>query len=345
MTVQNVRASRKSHQNSDPEQSVASRRNRVLTALEEYGLFLLLAAVVVVFSMLPATSDLFLTSANARTLLGNQSVLAVLALASIIPLIAGQFDLSVAAVLGVSSMVLAAITTDAGQPLWVGILAAIAFGLLVGLINGYLVAVVGVNSLIGTLGVSTALLGLATAYSANPINHVPISLTLFGSSLTAGLPTMFFVLIAFSALCYFVLDYTPYGRQLTATGSNAASARLVGIRVPRVQMRCFLWSGGLAAAAGVLQASRSGVGDANVGAGFLLPALAAAFLGSTAIRPGHFNVLGTIVAIFFVATSVNGLTLAGIDPWVQDVFNGVALIAGVSFSAIMRRHRSGGEPV
>ena len=222
---------------------------------------------------------------------------------------------------------------------------ALLFGLLVGVINGFLVAYVGINALIGTLGISTLLLGVSAAYAPTPIVEVPEQLTRFGTGTWLGLPSMLFVLLVFVVFLYWLLDYTPYGRRLTAVGSSIASARLVGINVRPVVMSSFMLSGTLAAAAGILQIGRSASADASVGNSFLLPALAAAFLGSTAIRPGRFNIIGTLVAIFFLAVAVSGLTLLGLEAWIQDVFNGLALVLGVAVSAIIRQRRRGGEAV
>lgn len=318
-----------------------SNKGGLLLAAERYGLVGLLIGIVVMFSLIPATSALFPTPSNVTNLLGNQSVLAVVALASIVPLITGQFDLSVGVIMGVSSLVVAGVTRDMGLSLPAAIAASLLLGLLVGSLNGCLVAYVGVNALICTLGVSTALLGIASAYTQNPILDVPVALTQFGVASFLGIPAVSFVIIAIAAVVMYILGYTPFGRRLEAVGSSVSAARLVGIRVERVQFQSFLLSGLLAAVAGVLQAGRSSVGDATVGTSFLLPALAAAFLGATAIKPGKFNVLGTIVAIFFVASAVSGLTLAGIEPWIQDVFNGGALVIGVTLSAVIARRRRG----
>ena len=311
----------------------------VLPLVERYGLVLLFALVLIFFTVYSGSARVFPTAVNFNTIVGNQSVLALVALASIVPLIAGQFDLSVGAVLGCSGVVTAALIRDAGLPVPIAIAVGIAFGGVVGIVNGFLVAYVGVNALIGTLGVSTALAGLAYAYSATPIIDIPSSLTKFGAEKWFGLPTMLFVLVLFAISLYYLLDYTLFGRRLNIVGSNAEAARLVGIPVRKVTMGSFVTSGLIAGVAGVLQVCRSGSADSLIGNSFLLPALAAAFLGATAIRPGRFNVVGTLVAVFFLAASVSGLTLSGVESWIQDVFTGVALVAGVSISSIISKRR------
>jgi ribose transport system permease protein len=330
---------------SDETATAGRSRDRRLDFAERYGLLGLLIATVILFSVLPSTQASFPTSANINNIVGNQGVLAIVALGSILPLLTGQFDLSVAATLGGSGIVVAAFTHSVGLPLAPAIAIALIFGLVVGVVNGFLVAYVGINALIGTLGTSTLLLGLSAAYAPTPIIDVPQQLTRFGIGTWLGLPSMLFVLVVFTVVLYWMVDFTPYGRRLTAVGSSVASARLVGINVRPVVMSSFMLSGVIAAAAGVLQIGRSGSADPTVGNSFLLPALAAAFLGSTAIRPGRFNILGTLVAIFFLAVAVSGLTLLGLQAWIQDVFNGLALILGVAVSAVIRHRRHGGEAV
>jgi len=320
-------------------------RERVLVVGESYGLVVLLALVVAFFSVWGKTSEVFPTSANFDNIVGNQAVLAIVALAAIIPLVCGQFDLSVGAILGLSSVVAAKLMADTGLPLAVCGLAAVATGTGIGLINGLAVARLGINSLITTLGVSTVLGGIAVAVSGNQpiVQGIPGSLVTFGTGKFLGLPNTLYVLAFAALLVLYLLEHTPYGRYLHAIGSNREAARLVGIGVDRLVFRSFVLSGAISGAAGFLQVARSGSGDPQLGVNFTLPALAAAFLGATAIRPGRFNVGGTLVAIFFLAASVSGLTLAGAEAYVQDLFNGSALFAGVAVSTLIARQRLRGR--
>jgi ribose transport system permease protein len=309
--------------------------------LERFGLLLLLVLVVVYFSLSSATSDTFPTAENFDIIVGNQSVLAIAALATIIPLVCGQFDLSVGAVLGASSVLTAALLADVHVPLVLAITCGIAAGAFIGLVNGLLVAKLGINSLIATLAIATVLAGVSQAYhdGTPTVTGIPASLTTFGSGQTLGLPTTLFLLLAIALLVSYTLEQTPFGRKLRSVGSSVESARLVGLPVDRLVLTSFVLSGALAGAAGVLQLARSGSGDPQVGPNFTLPAIAAAFLGATVIRPGRFNVPGTLVAIFFLAALVSGLTLSGTAGWVQDVVNGAGLIAGLAISTLVARHR------
>ena len=320
-------------------------RERALLLGECYGLVALLGLVVVFFSIWGKTSAVFPTAANFDNIVGNQAVLAIVALAAIIPLVAGEFDLSVGAVLGLASVVAAKLMSDTGLPLAVCGLAAVATGTAIGLVNGLVIARLGINSLITTLGVSTVLGGIAVAVSGDApiVQGIPDSLVTFGTGKFLGLPNTLFVLAFAALLVLYLLEHTPFGRHLHAIGSNAVAARLVGIGVDRLVFRSFVLSGAICGAAGFLQVARSGSGDPQLGVNFTLPALAAAFLGATAIRPGRFNVGGTLVAIFLLAASVSGLTLAGAQAYVQDLFNGSALIAGVAVSTLIARQRLRGR--
>lgn len=343
-------ASSETRQLPEPEE-VSSRKARArggvgagaLQVLERYGLLVLFGLVVLWFSIVGESAGVFRSRANIDLILGNQSVLAILALAAIIPLIGGQFDLSVGPVLGISTIATSAALSRFGAPVLVAVLIGVALGAAIGLVNGVLIAKVGVNSLITTLGVSTVIAGAVQWYTEGQsiIRGIPSSITDQGTGTWLGLPRTLFFLVAVALCVYYLLAYTPYGRYLHSVGSNAQAAKLVGLRVDRIVLVSFVISGTLAGLAGVLQVARQGGGNPQIGPGFVLPALAAAFLGATVFRPGRYNVPGTVLAIFFVAVGVSGLVLSGFEPWVEFVFNGLALIVAVALSTVIARRRSG----
>ena len=153
---------------------------------------------------------------------------------------------------------------------------------------------------------------------------------------------MFIITLGVGAVAWYFFTHTPYGRSLYAIGSNATAAKLVGLPVRKNVWWSFVVAGSIAGVAGVLQLARTGSGTASDGNSLLFPALAAVFLGATAIRPGFFNVIGTLIGAIFVSISVSGLTLSGASGWASNVFNGVALLAAVGLSTYLgRRQRSG----
>jgi ribose transport system permease protein len=312
----------------------------LIEALERYALVLLLIAVVVFFAVYPETSDTFLTSQNIRNIVANESVVGIAALAALVPLVALQVDISVGAVLGLVGLVVAKLTVDSGWALGTALLAGLAVGAAIGVANGLLIARIGASSFITTLGITTLIGGLASLYSHDEtIVGVPQSLLNFGNQTWLGVPRPTWLLIVVAAGVAYLLRYTVTGRQLLYIGSNPASARLVGVRVERLVFGAFVLSALIAAVAGLLQLARTGSGNPQIGTGLTLNALAACFLGSTTIRPGQFNVPGTLVGVFFVAVSVNGLTLAGAADWVEPAFNGAAVIVAVAIATVLARRR------
>jgi ribose transport system permease protein len=316
---------------------------RILRFVERFGLLLLLVGVIVFFSAWSKTGLYFHTRTNFRNIVSNESVIAVVALATIVPLIGGNFDLSVGATAVLADIVAGAAMSHHHASIAFAIVLALAFGATIGLVNGLIVAKAGVNALIATLGSATVIQGLVQWYTNGlPIaTGIPGSLTNVVTHRWLGVPRIAVFMIVAAVFTWYVLNQTPYGRYLQSIGSNRVAARLVGIRVDPTIVLSFVLAGILAAVAGVLQLAENGTAVPQNGlAIYLLPALAAAFLGATTIRPGRFNVLGTLVAIFFIACTVQGLNYAGVTSWVQDVFNGTALVLAVALTALLGR-RSG----
>lgn len=316
-------------------------RHVALEGLERGGVPLLLIALFVFFAVNPTSGSVFIGSANIKNILGNQAVVGLVALAMVIPLVSGYFDLSVAATACAANVALASTIGPHGWPLALGIAFAILLGAVIGLIIGFLVAKLGLNAFVVTLGAFTLIGGLAQLYTKGAAirEGIPSSFTAWGSETWFSIPKPFYLLIVVALVSWYVLAHTPFGRYLEGIGSNESAARLVGIGVTRTVWTSFILSGVLAAIAGVLQTSRSGVGSDEVGSAILFPALTAVFLGATTIRPGQYNVWGTVIGVYFVAVSVSGLTLLGAETWVQPVFNGGALIIAVALTTFLARAR------
>lgn len=326
------------------EPRIAPKQSLWLLNLERFALPGIFILVLLFFGLWSKTGSTFSRVANFQEVGSSQAYLGILALASIIPLICGEFDFSVGPIAGVSQVATAAAMSRFHAPLAVAILIGIAFGAFIGLNNGNVIARIGVNSLIVTLGTSGILLGLVNWYTNGQSISLGISPTLinFGASNWLGIPRVFFLLVIVALLVYYLLQHTPFGRYLTSVGSNRQAARLVGLRVERLTLMAFVLSGALAGLAGVLLVARTGSANPQIGTlPDTLQALAAVFLGATCIRPGRFNVLGAMIAIYFIAFSVTGLQIAGVATWINDVFNGAALFIAVVLSTAIGRRRAG----
>lgn len=310
--------------------------------LERFALPLLLLGVIIVFSTLASTSDTFTSPENWRNVLGNQAVLGILAVASILPLVVGHFDLSIGAQASITQIAVAAAMSKHGVAMVPAVLVGIALGATIGLVNGLLIAKLRINALITTLGVATVIAGLISLYTKGTtiVEGISPQLIEIGQGNWLGIPRTTYFLAGAAAVVAYILGHTIYGRRLHLVGSNPSAARLVGLRLDRLVLSTFVLAGALAGLAGALLVARNGNANPASGSDYTLLAVAAAFLGATSIKPGRFNVAGTLVAVFFLAFSVNGLNLAGVDPWINDVFNGTALVVAVGLSAVFARQGS-----
>jgi len=310
-----------------------------LTGLERWALVVLLVVSFAFFALDGTTSETFLSAPNLRNVLGSQAVIGVLALASLPPLIAREFDLSVGSICVLASIIIAKAMADLSLPLGLAIVTGLVVGGAIGLMNGWLVAYLRVNALIATLGVGTVITGFvqATTDGNSIVGGISPDLVSFGAGQWLGLPRTVYALGVVGVIIAYILVQTPYGRYLHFVGSSPASTRLVGVDVARTVLGSFVISGVLAGLAGALLIAQNGNATPQPGADLTLTAVSAAFLGATAIRPGRFNVIGTIVAIFFLAFSVNGLTLLGVDAWINGVFTGAALVVAVAIAALLGR--------
>jgi ribose transport system permease protein len=295
------------------------------------------AALVGVFALFGAIEPgTFLTSVNVQNILGSQAVLVVVTMGLLLPLTAGEYDLSIAAVLTLSSVVVALLNVQQGWPVgWAG-LTAVAVGAAAGFINGALVVRLDASSLVITLGSGTFISGLALWISnSQTIDGVSHSLVDPVSTWKLlGIPLAFFYGLALCVATWYVLGFTATGRRLLFTGRGRRVARLAGIRVGRARLGVFVASGAISAIAGVLYTGTNGGADPSSGASFLLPAFAAAFLGATSVEPGRFNAWGSFIAVYFLASGVTGLQLLGVASFVQQLFYGGALILAVAISRI-----------
>jgi ribose transport system permease protein len=302
------------------------------------GLYLW-AAFIVTFSIWQPS--LFPTSSTLHSVAAQQAIGAMMAIAVLIPLAAGAYDLSVGATINFATILVSVLLVNEHWSMWLGIAASVACCSLIGVVNGFLVVKAGVNSFIATLGVA-AVVGAVQTVVSNQSQPLPPQGNAW-MNLTQvqwfGFQAVFWYLIVLAIIVWWLMARTPAGRYLHAIGGNAEAARLSGVAVGQWTWLSLIASSTICGIAGVLYASLSGPSLA-FGAGLLLPAFAAAFLGSTQLQPGRFNVWGTVLAVYVLATGVKGLQLVTSVQWLSDMFNGVALIAAVAF-AVWRQRRAG----
>jgi ribose transport system permease protein len=277
--------------------------------------------------------DTFLQWDTWKALIDSQAVTAILAIGLVIALSAGAFDLAIGAELGFGSILVAWFLIDKGVPVVPAIALTLLAGAAVGLINGLLIVKVKIDSFIATLGMSSILLALiAWVSSSQQILGLPEGFQKIGTTEVLGLTLPVYLMLLVGLAVWYVLERTPLGRRVYATGGNIEAARLAGVRVAAVVVGSLIACGAIAAFSGLLVSANLATGDPTIGPAYLLPAFSAAFLGSTQFRGGRFNVWGTIVAVIVLATGVKGLQLAGAPIWIPDFFNGAALLLAVGLA-------------
>ncbi|MGW3481559.1 ABC transporter permease [Rhodococcus indonesiensis] len=305
--------------------------------VEKYALVLALVTVVLVFSAL--RPEVYPTANNLQNILGSQAVLLILALGLIVPLTAGEFDLSAVSTMSLAAMTIAVLNVQQGWSLLPAIAVAVLVALVVGVVNAVLVVRLHIDSFIATLGSGTVVLGvvqwISDSTSVTGIDAALVDATI-GTRLF-GVSLQFYYALALVLLTAVIFQYTPIGRRLLFVGRGPQVARLSGLHVDRIRGGALVTSALVAALAGIVYAGMLGGADPSSGQSFMLPAFAAAFLGATAIVPGRFNAFGTLVAVYFLVAGVVGLQMLGVASFVQQLFYGGALVVAVALSGAVRR--------
>jgi ribose transport system permease protein len=299
----------------------------------------LLALMVLVFAL--ALPGKFFVYDNLIGLMNTQAIAAIVALGLLFPLAAGAFDISIAGAITLSVVLVSWLfqTTTGSMPIPAAIAITLAAAVVIGAINALLVVRIQVDPFIATIGTSSVMLGIAEMIGNGETigKNIPGGFTDLGREKIFSIPLPVIYVVVLAIVLWYVLEQTPYGRRVYATGAGGEAARLSGVRTKKILASVFLVSAGCAVLAGIIYAAELGAAPPNTGASFLLPAYASAFLGSTMIRPGRFNVGGLMVAVLIVAVGINGLQLAGTPFWVVDVYQGTILIIAVSLARLRGR--------
>jgi ribose transport system permease protein len=303
-------------------------RNELAIRLSLVLVFLLL---FLLFSLLRPGQ--FPTSTNISAIISQQGIAALAAMAITVTLTVGEFDLSIGGIIGIVALVGAWGFGQGWNSPTVGV-AGLAAAVLVGGINATLVVAFRLTSFIATLGVSMLLSGLALMITggATLYRGIPQGYHAIATTRILGVPSLAWLILLVAVALWYILDCTPAGRFLRATGSGREAASLIGIRTDRYIVAAFLLAALVAGIAGLLLISNNGAVSTTAGQNYTLPAYAAAFLGATSVRPVRFNVFGSAMGVLVLSIGVSGLTMIGAPIWVPAVFNAVALIFALLFA-------------
>lgn len=326
-------------QPAEPSAAVALRSSGYGWFAARFAVIGVWALLIVLFCVL--RPDTFMTSGTFKTILGgsSQTTLVFLTAALLCTILVGEFvDMSIASNFGLSATLVTVLNVDHGWNVWLAALIGLAAATAVGAINGWLVVRVNVNTIVVTLGMGTLLLGIALWLSdLMPISGLPASFEKVATQPILGLPIGFYYGLILMVGFAYLLHVTPLGRNMRFVGENREVSRLAGVRVTRIRMGAFTIGGFIAGLGGVLAVAQTGGFDPNSSQAYLLPIFAATFLGTAVLQPGRFNPLGTLVAVFFLATGVLGLQLLGATSWVSNVFYGGVLVVAVTISTVLHQ--------
>lgn len=292
-------------------------------------------AMIIVFSLW--SPDKFLHVQTLKDILNQNAIVGLAALVLAAPLACGALDLSIGAMMGLGG-VTAAVLLAAGFPVWLAIVLAVTLCGIAGCLNGLVVIGLKVNALIATLATSLLFYAAQVGLSGNRIMTEGLSggFLKLAQGIFAGITYPVFYFIALTLFLVYLLERSPIGRRVYASGYDALAAKLVGINVNRIKMVAFVASGSVAGFAGVVAASRVQAATPTNGMEYLFPAITAVFLGATQFRGGRFNPWGTMVSVLVIGTGEAGLIIAGAPSWSPDVFTAVLLIVAVGAASARR---------
>ncbi|WP_244425911.1 ABC transporter permease [Mesorhizobium amorphae] len=317
------------------------RRALLMRLLGTYGTIIVLGSMLLIFSVLqPGT---FATIGNFRNIINDMAIGTIVAAGLTVPLVAGDFDLSIGYVASFCGLLVVGLLSYSGLSIPLAIVLVVGLGTLIGIVNGIVVSKIGVNAFIATLGTGTIVVGLNYAYSGG----IPLQLTqsreFTGIAIgrIAGVPHLVIIMAVVLALLWVILNRTVQGQHIKAIGVSPESARRAGVAVDRSRIVAFAIASTCAAIGGVLMASNLGSGQVTAGDSFMLTSFSAAFLGSAALREGQFHILGTLIGVLTVAVGNNGLAMIGAPIFTQFLFTGSLLVVAVALGGIGRRYGRG----
>lgn len=321
---------------SDQQVYKSEKRSLRLALPKGAGLIWVLIGLCVIATVL---SSAFLNPANITNVLRQIALYGVVSIGMTFVILTKGIDLSVGSIIGVCA-VTTALLLGLGWPIPIVLLAVLVVGTVMGVINGFGIALFGIPPFIMTLGMMVMGRGLALTLA----NGQPVSLgqramefSWLGRGMVAGVPVPVIVFIVAAAFAFFVLRYTAYGRQIFAVGSNSEAARLSGINVGFATFSVYVISGFLAALTALIFVSRLTVGEPTAGTGIELEAIAITVIGGTSLFGGEGGIIGTIIGTAILAVLANVMNLVGISPFTQQIVKGAIIIVAVLYEMLRRQ--------
>ncbi len=313
---------------------------------KEYILCGVFAAIVIVMSIL--SPDRFLSLYNLQTMAFQLPEFGIIALGMMMVILTGGINLSItagSALAGIMAAFILSGTIMAGSNIVLAIAVAIGVilltSVLIGLLNGFVVAYIGVTPILVTLGSQILYEGISMWLTkGGAISNFPEAYYWFGNESIGPIPVPLIIFVIIAVVTYILLEKTPWGARVYMVGSNPTAAIFSGIDIKRILMQVYVYSALLAGCAAVIMLSRYNSAKVDLGSSYLLQSVAAVVLGGTNIAGGHGKVFGTVVAVAILQVISSGLNILGVNRFIIDMITGAILIAVLTLNILSNRRQS-----
>jgi len=310
---------------------------RMKVGENNFQIMSILSGLLIMMLVFSLNSKYFFTSNNLLTIALQTSMIAIIALGQTFVLITAGIDLSIGSNMAIAG-VISAMALKSGMPIGIAIILGLLAGVLVGLINGSLIAYGGLPPFVVTLGTMSIVKGVALFITGGiPVTRLSKSFNVIGNNKIVGIPIPVIITIALTLLFGFILSKTKLGTRIFAVGSNLEAAKYSGINTKRTIIIVYVFSGLLAAVAGIIMASRIASGQPTAGTGYELYAVAASVIGGVSLAGGEGLLTGTLIGALIIGVLRNGLNLLSVSAFIQEIMIGSVIIIAVFADRIKRK--------
>lgn len=314
------------------------KKSNAALVMLNYGIIVVMLLMIVVFSIF---SSNFLTLNTLFTILKKVAITGIISVGMTFVLLTGGIDLSVGSVAGCTAVTAAILMKNLAMPIPLTILITLVISLIYGLFSGWCITKLNIPPLIATLGVQTALRGLAFIVTSGlPVFGFNNTFSKFAAGTILSIPYPVILMALIFAAGIFILKKTLIGRHLYGVGGNAEASRLSGVNVVRVKLFAYAASGLLSGIAGLVLLSRTNSGQPSLGSGYEMDAITAVVLGGVSLSGGEGKLPMVIVGVLIMGILSTGMIMCSINDYVQQLVQGLVLIAAVAFSQFASKVRA-----
>ncbi len=312
-------------------------KEKIINQLKDKAIWIVLVLLIIGFTI---ANPRFLSTTNLLIMLRQVSMFGIASIGMTFVILLGDIDLSIGSIITFVNIICAYFMVHLGMNMWVAILITLVVTIMIGLLNGFMISTIKMPALIATFSTQMAFQGLALIISGGlPINGFTDDFRVFGQGYVGIVPVPVIIMACCFALGSFILNKTYFGRYFYAVGGNKEAAELSGISVSKTKYLVFAISGFFAGLAGIVMLSRTSSGIANAGLGFEFDVITCVVLGGVSVNGGFGKMSGVVAGTFIIGVLQNGMVLANIDSYVQDVVMGVVLALAVGFDCIQRNRK------